>query len=227
MSAWARLKLLLVDVARHLARLNASDRPWEMPLAAAAASGLPVFIGVAYGRLDLGLIASLGGLAFLYLPATALSHRMAWLMACAFGLVASYTLGILSQLVPAVTVPMLAVLAIAVTMICRFYAVPPPGSLFFVMAAAIGAYTPAQGLDAVTRVGLVGMGCVLAVGVALVYSLHQLGRMPAQAVAAQGPPDFDFVVLDAFVIGGVCLHSPRFRQVVGTALRQWLPARGG
>ena len=37
-----------------------------------------------------GLAASLGGMVFLYLPARELSHRMAWLMACAFGLVASY-----------------------------------------------------------------------------------------------------------------------------------------
>jgi hypothetical protein len=38
-------------------------------------------------------------------------------------------------------------------MICRFYAVPPPGSLFFIMAAAIGAYSPVGGRDALVQAG--------------------------------------------------------------------------
>jgi len=62
---------------------------------------------------------------------------MAWLMACAFGLVACYTLGILCRLYAPLTLPLLTVATIAVPMVCRFYAVPPPGSLFFVMAARL------------------------------------------------------------------------------------------
>jgi hypothetical protein len=108
-----------------------------MPVAAALAIGLPIFIGAAYGELGLGLAASLGGLVFLHLPATRLSHRMAWLMACAFCMTGSHALGMLGHLVPSLVVGLLVIVAVVVTMVCRFYAAPPPGGLFFVMAAAV------------------------------------------------------------------------------------------
>ncbi len=66
------MRQFLFDEWRALASLNRSDRPWEMPAAAALASGLPIFIGAAFGELGLGLAASLGGLVFLHLPATRL-----------------------------------------------------------------------------------------------------------------------------------------------------------
>ena len=103
-------KQLLAEELRLLASVNHSDRPWEMPVAAALASGLPIFIGAAYGELGLGLVGSLGGLVFLYLPATGLAHRMAWLMACAFGMSCSHALGMLGHLVPPLVVPLLVVI---------------------------------------------------------------------------------------------------------------------
>lgn len=217
-----RLRDFLARELRQLARLNASDRPWEMPLAAALASGLPIFIGAAFGELGHGLVASLGGLVLLYLPPTPLSHRMAWLMACAFGLVACYALGILSHLYLPLRVPMLAVITVVVTMVCRFYAVGPPGSLFFVLAAAIGAYTPAPGLEVVLRVGLIAMGSVLAVGVAFVYSLHRLGREPPAPVRAP-QADFDYVILDAFVIGAFVAVSLALAQLLQLPRPYWVP----
>jgi hypothetical protein len=64
------------------------------------------------------------------LPATPMHHRMVTIMACSFGLIASFTLGLLSQLLPLAAAPVLAVITILVTMICRFYRLPPPGSYF-------------------------------------------------------------------------------------------------
>ena len=217
-----RLRELLARELRELARVNASNRPWEMPLAAAAASGLPILIAAAYGQLAYGLAASLGGLVFLYLPASALSHRMAWLMACAFGLVASYALGVLSNVYEPLTIPVLAVIAAVVTMICRFYAVPPPGSLFFVMAAAIGAYTPAQGQATILQVGLVSLGCVLAVLIAFVYSLYVLRRQ-----APMPPPkpvhDFDVVIAEPVLIGAFVGLSLALAQALQLQRPYWVP----
>ena len=65
---------------RHLTKVHASDRPWQMPLCAALASGLPLFIAAYFNRLDYGLIATLGGLVFLYTPDTPLHHRLVALM---------------------------------------------------------------------------------------------------------------------------------------------------
>jgi hypothetical protein len=217
------LRELLARELRELARINASNRPWEMPLAAAAASGLPILIGAAYGELGHGLVASLGGMVFLYLPAASLSHRMAWLMACAFGLVASYTLGILSNVYEPLTIPVLAVIAAVVTMVCRFYAVPPPGSLFFMMAAAIGAYTPARALEAVTQVGLLSMGCVLAVAIAFVYSLYLLRRDAPAAAPPREVPSFEVVVVEPVLIGGFVGLSLAVAQLLQLQRPYWVP----
>lgn len=53
---------------RHLTTINASDRRWQMPVGAALASGLPLLVGASFDHLDYGLVSSLGGLVFLYLP---------------------------------------------------------------------------------------------------------------------------------------------------------------
>ncbi len=195
------LKQFLATEWRQLASINRSDRPWEMPVAAALASGLPIFVGAAWGELALGLVGSLGGLAFLYLPATRLSHRMAWLMACAFGMTGSHALGMLGHLYPPLVVPLLVLITIVVSMVCRFYAVPPPGSLFFVMAAAIGAYSPAEGRTALAQVGALTLGTVLAVAIAFLYSLHIVSRHGVPAPSPRSDPGFEFVVVDSVVIG--------------------------
>lgn len=193
---------ILAEEWRQLASLNRSDRPWEMPAAAALASGLPIFAGAASGELGLGVAGSLGGLVFLHLPATRLSHRMAWLMACAFGMTGCHALGLLGHMFPPLLVPLLTLVAMLVTMVCRFYAAPPPGSLFFVMAAAIGAYSPAQGRAALAQVGALALGTVLAVLIAFVYSLWIVSRHGVPAPRPLPRPDFDFVVVDSVVIGG-------------------------
>lgn len=222
MPLFQRLRALLAAEWRHLTTVNASERPLEMPLAAALATGLPIFIGAGTGQLAQGLAASIGGLVFLYLPGTALAHRMAWVMACAFGLVACYTLGVLSHLYPPLTLPLLTVMTMAVTMVCRFYAVPPPGSLFFVMAAAIAAYTPATGDEAQLQVGLLAMGCVLGVSIAFGYSLHRLRRAPP-APAPQPQTDFDFVVVESVVIGGFVGLSLALAQWLELSRPYWVP----
>src|SRR5690606_40336425 len=58
--------------------------------------------------------------------------------------ISSYALGAISHFFAPAIVPMLAIIAVLVSMVCRFYRVGPPGSLFFIMAAAIGAYTPIE-----------------------------------------------------------------------------------
>jgi hypothetical protein len=139
-SVWSKFRPLLAGKLRQLTTIRHSDRVWQMPFAAALASGLPLLIGAYFDRLDYGLVASLGGLVFLYLPSTPLSHRMVSVMACAFGMAACYTLGLMSHFFPPLMVPVLVFIAILVTMVCRVYDIGPPSSLFFVMAASIAAY---------------------------------------------------------------------------------------
>lgn len=219
----AHLLSLLREELRHFFTVQRSDRRWQMPMAAALASGAPLLVGAAFDHLPYGLIGSLGGLVFLYLPATPLYHRMAWLMACAFGMGASYTLGVLSQFYLPVLVPVLALLAMLVSMVCRFYAVGPPAALFFVMAAAIGAYSQAQGLLVPLQVGLFFMGTLLAFLIAFVYSLYVLRLQPPQPVPPLPAPSFDDVVLDSVVIGAAVGLSLALAQLLQLSRPYWVP----
>ena len=87
---WAELRQLIREELRQLTTIKPSDRRWQMPFAAALATGLPLLVGAYFKRLDFGLVSSLGGLVFLYLPETPLYHRMVSLMASAFALVSSH-----------------------------------------------------------------------------------------------------------------------------------------
>jgi len=58
---------------RHLGTIHASDRLWQMPVAAALATGLQLFVGAWLNRLGYATAAALGGLVFLYLHDVAVS----------------------------------------------------------------------------------------------------------------------------------------------------------
>ncbi|NTV70567.1 MAG: FUSC family protein [Azonexaceae bacterium] len=213
---WDKFQALMRREISHLATFNVSDRRWPMPFCAALASGLPLLVGAWFDHLDYGLVSSMGGLTFLYLPATPLAHRMAALMASAFGLCACYILGVMTHFVPILIVPVLTFIAVLVSMLCRFFVLGPPGSLFFVMAAAIGVYSPIEFLQMPTYVGLLTMGCLLAGLIAFFYSLYTLRVSAPQAVRPLPALDFDFVVFDSIVIGafvGISLLLAQFMQL--------------
>lgn len=222
-SRWSKLQALMREELRQLTIIQASDRAWQMPVAAALASGLPLLIGAAINRLDYGLVASLGGLVFLYLPGTPLYHRMVQLMTCAFGMIACYALGVMSHFFPLAMMPALTFTAILVTMVCRFYGMGPPGSLFFIMAASIGAYTPGDLAQLPLKVGLIALGTLLACLIGFFYSVYILRLHAPKPVAALPAPTFDFVVFDSVVIGAFVGVSLAVAQLLQLQKPYWVP----
>ena len=217
-----RIRAFLTHEWRALTAIRASDRPWQMPFAAALALGVPLLLGAWFGAMPLGLIGSLGGLVFIYLPPTPLQHRMVMFMASAFGMVGCFALGVLSHLVPLAVVPALVVCAILVTMVVRLYRVGPPGSLFFLMAAAIGADAPGTLAEVPLKVGLLALGTVSAGLIALIYSLLILRTREPRPVEPGPPPAFDFVVFDSIVIGLSVGVSFLAAQVLGLEKGYWV-----
>lgn len=206
----------LLGTWRELTRVNASDRSWEMPLAAALSSGLPLMVGAYFGRMDYGLMSSLGGMVFLSLPNSSLQHRMMLLLAASFGMVACYAVGALTQFWPTAMIASLTLIAIVVSMVCRCYRLGPPGSLFFIMATAIAAYTPGSLEDVPMRVGMVALGCLVACLVAFAYSLHMTRVAPPPPAPELPKPTFDFVVYDSVIIGlfvGISLLAAELLQL--------------
>jgi hypothetical protein len=207
----------------HLATIHPSDRRWQMPFCAALASGLPLLIGAYFGHLNFGLVSSLGGMVFIYSPKTPLSHRMVTLMTCAFGMSACYALGLMTHFFPVLLVPVLTFITIVVTMVVRFYLIGPPGSLFFIMAAAIGAYSPIEVVQVPLFVGLLTMGCLQACLIAFFYSLIILRKQAAQPVSALLPATFDFVVFDSVVAGVFVGLSLLLAQTLQLERAYWVP----
>jgi hypothetical protein len=223
-STWcAKLSQVMREELRQLTVVQPSDRVWQMPFAAALASGLPLLIGAYFDRMNYGMVSSIGGLVFLYLPSTPLYHRMVLVMACSFGITACYALGIMNHFFPPLMMPMLVFIAILVTMVCRFYGLGPPGSLFFIMAASIGAYSPVEVLQLALMVGLVAMGSVLACLIAFFYSICMLRLRPPKPVPSLPPPTFDFVVFDSVVIGAFVGISLVIAQVLQLEKAYWVP----
>lgn len=222
-SRWDKFKTLLREELRLLLTVNRSDRMWQMPFAAALAMGLPLLIGAYFDHLDYGLVSSLGGLVFLYLPDTPLYHRMVSLMACAFAMTACYTLGVMSHFVPLLMMPVLVFVAMLVTMLCRFYALGVPGSLFFIMAAAIGAYSPFTLLQVPLAVGLMSLGTLLAGLIAFFYSIYTLRMRAPKPVSPLPPASFDFVVFDSLLIGVFVGISLALAQLLQLEKAYWVP----
>lgn len=219
----ASAKARLGAVWRDLTRVNASDRRWEMPLAAALSSGLPLMVGAYFGRMDYGLMSSLGGMVFLSLPNSSLQHRMMMLLAASFGMVACYAVGALTQFWPAAMIAALTLIAMVVNMVCRCYRLGPPGSLFFIMATAIAAYTPGSIEDVPLRVGMVALGSLVACLVAFAYSLHMTRVAPPPPETELPKPTFDFVVYDSVIIGLFVGISLLVAELLQLQRPYWVP----
>ncbi len=223
MQNWlTRFKGLIRKELEQLMTLNPSSRPWQMPFTAALAIGLPLLAGAYFDHLDYGLVASLGGLVFLYLPNTPMHHRMVTVMACAFVITACYALGVISHFSSALMVPVLVFISILITMLCRFYALGMPGSLFFIMVAAIGAYTPLTPPQVPLMIGLVSMGAILACLLAFFYSLlvsHQLTKTAPPLPAH----DFNYIVVDSVIIGTCVGISLLIAQLLQLEKAYWVP----
>lgn len=218
-----RVAAFVRDEWRHLTTVHRSDRPWQMPFAAGVASGLPLLIAAGLGDLRGGLVATLGGLTFLYLPDTAMHHRMATLLAAAFAMTTGYTLGVLAHLVPPLMVPTLTSVAILATMASRYFALPRPGSFFIIFVAAIGTFTPTDLAGVPRLVGLISMGAMLACLVGFAYSLHILRTRAARPIPERPAPTFDFIVLDPVLIGVSVGVALLIAQLLRLEKAYWVP----
>jgi len=207
----------------QLTTIQRSDRPLEHPLFAALASGLPVAAGVWAGHMDWGLVGTLGGMVFLYTPETPMYHRMVLLMACAFGIAASYALGLASHFLPwgVGRVLALALIATLATMLSRFYRIGPVGGLFFAMAAAIAAYAHIEPAQIPFYVGLVFLGALMATLLAFIYSAWRLWGREAPPVKPPAPAVFEVVVLDSVIIGACVGLAQAIAEALGLDRPYW------
>lgn len=164
---------------RFLLTVNPHQRPWQIPLLAALSVGLPVLAGAWLGHFGFGITTCLGALVILYMPQGRTMRRgISTLAACGGGFVLCFALGAGVSFNPWVAALTLGITAALATTLCRLWALPPPGTFFFIMITAIGTTTAFEPALIPLRLGLIALGSLLACLLAAVYNLYQARRSP-------------------------------------------------
>ena len=182
-----------------------------------------MFVAAWFGEVGYGALASIGAMTILYVPRTRLDHRMISVMTAAFAMIACYAFGQITQLVPVARVPVIMVVSMLVVAGCRYFCVGPPSALFFIMATAIGAYTPGDVTDAPLKLGIFALGAIGAVIIAFFYNLHILRFRDPQP--SPSPPDnlIDKVVAHAAIVGLFVGLSLLAAQWLALEKPYWVP----
>lgn len=214
---WGHIKALLA--------LNDHRRPWPGLTLAALVVGSPMLIGAWLGQLAPAIIASMGGLVALYLPQTTFTHRMVTLGLSSFGFVLCFTIGMLSSFNPYFSAATLALTVFLVTLNCRWFSLPPPGSFFFILVACLSRVLPFDLSLIAERTGLLVFGCMGACAMGLLYSLFQLRNTPAAPMQPSPVADkrVEGLILEALTIALFVAGSYLLALLIALENPYWVP----
>lgn len=216
-------KIIVSNLFTSLFELKQTERLWHIPLLASLCSGIPLLIGLYLQHLSYGILASISGLVILYLPSANIAQRMITMLACSFGFMISFAMGIIFSFNPVISAVVLALLTFGVQWTTTYFRMKPPGSFFFVMIVSIASCMPFNVETIPHKVGLVGMGAMLACVLAFLYSLYIVKKYPSQSetihIKTQKYHNTITSVITGFFVG--------FSLLIGSLLHlsnpYWLP----
>ncbi|MEI6946293.1 FUSC family protein [Paraflavisolibacter sp. H34] len=160
---------------QQLLEFKQTDRRWHFGVLAGLSVGIPLLAGYFTGHMPEGKLASLAGLVILYLHSHHLASRMLTLMACSFGIMVSFAVGLLFSFNPYGASLALGVFAFAVHgALYVLKMLRPPGNFFFIMVASTAICMPHHLATIPEKVGLVGIGTMVSCTLGLLYSLLTL-----------------------------------------------------
>ncbi|WP_073851269.1 FUSC family protein [Pontibacter flavimaris] len=162
---------------RQLFEFKETERKWHLPVLAGLCVGIPVLAGYYTDNLQDGKLASMAALVILYIQSQSIGRRMIVLMASSFGIMLSFTVGIVFGFNPVVASVVLGLYAFAVHLVLYYLKmVRPPGNFFFIMIASVAISMP-HNLETVPHnIGLIGIGTIISCFLGLVYSLVTLRK---------------------------------------------------
>lgn len=208
------LRQKIAQEIKLMLTFNKSERPWHLPFVAGLCVGFPVLLGAYFGRFDYGILGSLGGLVFLYLPQGALAQRMVTLVVCSFGFTVCFTLSLLASFNFWFSAFVLGITGLLIAFICRFYVIPPPGRFFFILVASIASTLPFDLAQVPFQVGVLALGgmstCLLAFVYSLLVPAKVLGNqsnqsqkrvMKTESVKVETPKDIPVMIKESIVFG--------------------------
>ncbi len=158
-------------------RFNKTSREWHFPIVAGLAVGIPMILGWYTDNIEAGKLASLAGLSILYIQSNKLAERMIILMTCCFGIMISYSIGLLFSFNPVIAPFALGFLSFGVHYaLHKLRLTRPPGNFFFIMLASTAICTPFDSDTIPEKIGYVAMGAIFTCGIGLIYSLLTLKK---------------------------------------------------
>ncbi len=201
MANWAEAKAILWREAKLFFQLRKTERLWHIPALASLCTGLPIFIGYFFHRMDFGVLSCIGGLVILYLPTTHLEHRMVTLAMCCFGFVVSFTVGAGFGFNAYLSAAALGIWSFGVNWLVHWFKLPPPGNFFFIFIATLASCMPFDPMVIPTKTGLIAMGTILAFLLALLYSLYITRKLTPKAQAVREGKASNVVLVESVTIG--------------------------
>ncbi|MCI5968571.1 FUSC family protein [Helicobacter sp.] len=181
---------------------NPSDRSWQMPFFAGLGVAIILFIAAFFGRPDFGLVSVIGAMIFLYVPDTPIYHKMILSMSCAFGIIVSFTLGLVGQSFPSLIPVIVFSVTLVSAQVVRYFSIGAPGFFFFAFAAILGSYIPFEIKDYPMAIGLVALGTMVANVMVLLYSLSVIYvfKHTIKPIPKIGEFGFGAIVIDPIII---------------------------
>ncbi|EEO25640.1 FUSC family protein [Helicobacter winghamensis] len=181
---------------------NQSDRSWQMPFFAGLGVAVILFVATLFGRPDFGLVSVIGAMIFLYVPDTPIYHKMILSMSCAFGIIVSFTLGLVGQSFPQLIPLIVFGVTLVSAQVVRYFSIGAPGFFFFTFATILGTYIPFEVRDYPMAIGLVALGTMVANVMVLLYSLSviYIFKHAIKPIPKVGEFGFGVIVVDPMII---------------------------
>ncbi|WP_062517077.1 FUSC family protein [Demequina gelatinilytica] len=141
----------------------AKEPRWPIALQAAVVLTVPILVGIAFGRVDLGLIAATGAFTVPYFAALPRLERLRLRPIAGLGLVLTSILG--ATLAPHPWLSALGLIAVAVLVAISVhgYRLGAPGPLFPILVYGMSGHAVNGGVPPLVLVGTVAAGCAWAV----------------------------------------------------------------
>ena len=208
-------------------KLKETERLWHIPVLASLCVGVPLLIGLVLGNLKSGLVASMAGLVILYLPTTSsIANRMTYLLISSFMFMISYGIGLIFSFHPIVSAIVLGIFAATVHWVTLYFKTRPPGSFFFIMVASMSSCMPYNLQLIPERIGLMGMGTMLACLLALIYCFMTLKTYPerkANSISTEIMKKKYVNMVEAVIIGLFMFGSLLIGRLLKLQNPYWVP----
>lgn len=196
------------------------------PVVAGLSVGIPVIVGYFTGHLTEGKLVSLAGLVILYIHKQPITTQMITLMTCSFGLMLSFTIGIIFSFHLYLSCLVLGLYAFLVN-ISLFYLNMrrPPGNFFFIMIASVAICLPFDPPTIPHKIGLIGIGTMGTCLLGLFYCIFTAREnSTATSVINVTRPNSKYMILTESITLGVFIGSA---LLIGRLLKlenpYWIP----